>query len=440
MQATGAAGAAGAVPPAGGVAAAAGAVAPAGGVGAIAGVPIFARAPAEIVQQGYLDLSDRNQCQIYTNGMKPLQALDADRFDCKEPNLKKFLDAFDHREAHMGWRTLFTITVNGRGRHIPSEWGQVTVQNVSDAMVIVHGTQTLACQNSCMSGHCLWDSINTDARNKVTTYADLYKIDGYKSGPVLLRAIIACTHIDTRAASERVLRDLENLGSVMIQVNSDIAAFNLYVEGKHAELRARGMTDPAATSHLLQGYEAAADEPFVAWIQRHHDNVDDGTATFTADQLMQMASRKYADMMANGTWARPNADQERIIALDAKVDRMKKGFQKSAPKADNIKKPTNQADAPKTVRKEDEWKYVVPAPGAPRTMAKGDLNFHWCMNHNHGKGMWALHTDAECKGKSTAKNDKKPKAKKGNTGTVSVKPTVRFNAADTTIENVSDSD
>ncbi len=119
MQAAGAAGVAGAVPPAGGVAAAAGAVAPAGGAGAIAGVPIFARAPAEIVQQGYLDLSDRNQCQIYTNGMKPLQALDSDRFDCKEPNLKKFLDFFDHREAHMGWRTLFTITLNGVGRHIP---------------------------------------------------------------------------------------------------------------------------------------------------------------------------------------------------------------------------------------------------------------------------------------------------------------------------------
>jgi len=117
----------------------------------------------------------------------------------------------------MGWRTLFTILINGVGRHIPSEWGQVTVQNVSDAMVIIHGTQTRACQNSCMSGHCVWDSLTTDARNKVTTYADLYKIDGYKSGPVLLRAVIACTHIDTRAASERFLRDLENLGAVMVQ-------------------------------------------------------------------------------------------------------------------------------------------------------------------------------------------------------------------------------
>jgi len=96
----------------------------------------------------------------------------------------------------------------------------------------------------------------------------------------------------------------------MVQVNSDNTAFNLYVEGKQAELHAHSMADAAATMHLLQGYEAAADKPFVAWIKRHHDNVDDGTVNFTIDQLMQMASRKYANMMANGTWARPNANQE----------------------------------------------------------------------------------------------------------------------------------
>ena len=119
---------------------------------------------------------------------------------------------------------------------------------------------------------------------------------------------------------------------------------------------------------------------------------------------------------------------------------MKKGFPKLAPKTDSTKKLTNQANAPKTVRKEDKWKYVVPAPGAPRTMTKGDLNFRWCMNHNHGKGMWALHTDAKCNGKKPVNNDKKAKTKKAGSATVAIKPMVCFNAANTTIKNVSDSD
>jgi len=48
------------------------------------------------------------------------------------------------------------------------------------------------------------------------------------------------------------------------------------------------------------------------WIKHHHDNVDSGTANFTAKQLMQMAKHKYADMVKNETWAHPNADQEKI--------------------------------------------------------------------------------------------------------------------------------
>jgi len=94
-------------------------------------------------------------------------------------------------------------------------------------------------------------------------------------------------HIDTQTTSKKVLRDLENLGAIMVQLNSDIATFNQYVEGKHAELHACGMRDVAVIMHLLQGYKVAADKPFIAWIKCHHDNVDDGITNFTAEQLMQ---------------------------------------------------------------------------------------------------------------------------------------------------------
>jgi len=72
-------------------------------------------------------------------------------------------------------------------------------------MAVVHAANACTTQDSCMSGVCLWESLTGDARNKVTSYADHYTFDGYASGPVLLWAIIACTHIDTRAANKQVL-------------------------------------------------------------------------------------------------------------------------------------------------------------------------------------------------------------------------------------------
>jgi len=134
-------------------------------------------------------------------GIEPL--IQDHMFDCHKSNLKKFLDAYASKEQQMGWDEVFTIPINGVQRHVPTEWGSVMVQQVHDAMTVVHQMQTRAHQDSLMLGICLWDLINGDARNKVTSYALLYKVNGHDdSVPALLQAIITCTHVDTRAASE----------------------------------------------------------------------------------------------------------------------------------------------------------------------------------------------------------------------------------------------
>jgi len=96
-------------------------------------------------------------------------------------NLKKFLDMFGMKEALMGWRNLFTINVHGAPRHMPTEWGRMTVKNVSMAMALVHAANDHSTQDSCMSGVCLWESLTGDTRNKVTSYDNHYTFDGYAS-------------------------------------------------------------------------------------------------------------------------------------------------------------------------------------------------------------------------------------------------------------------
>jgi len=223
----------------------------------------------------------------------------------------------------------------------------------------------------------------------------------------------------------------------MIKLDSAIPAFNMYVENKHMELRACGMQDTAVIMHLFQGYEAAEDETFVAWMKRHHENVDDGTVVFTAEQLMAMALRKYQDLFKSSLWARPNADQEKIIALTAELGKIKKNLKQPPqhPKKD-AKKPA-ASSGNKGPRPEDEWKFVVPANGAPKTKTKGDKTYHWCLHHNDGKGMWVIHAPNDCKNKGKAKNNDKKKAV---TTTTVVHLAIRFNANTTTIENASDSD
>jgi len=347
-------------------------VPPAGGA-AQGPVQVFAITPAHRVQD-FLNFANHNEYQTWMYGIEPL--VQDQRFDCCKSNLKKFLDAYASKEQQMGWDEVFTIPINGVRRHVPTEWGSLTIEQVREEMVCIHQTQTQAHQDSLMTGICLWNSISGEARNKVTSYVQLDKVAGHDAGPVLLHAIIACTHIDTRAVSEHVLHDLENLAAVMLKLNSNIELFNIYVEDKYSELQACAMQDAAAITHLFQGYI------FITWIKCHHDSIDDGKVVYTTAQLMQMACRKYSNLILNGTWAHPNADQEKLIALASDIKKINKALSKPAPKKEKeqMKKPASAMEMQHPIHPEDKWKYIPLAAGAPQVKMKGAKQYHWCIS------------------------------------------------------------
>jgi len=199
--------------------------------------------------------------------------------------------------------------------------------------------------------------------------------------------------------------------------------------------------DPAAISHLLQGYEVASDEPFVAWAKWHHDNIDDGNAFFMLQQLMQMVCRKYVDSLASSTWARANADQEKLIALTSVVSKMSKLLKKPAAPKKEDKAPQLAGCLPKRANTcpEDEWKYVGPGTGEPQTKNRNNKQYHWCLFHNEGKGMWTLHLAGTCTPEWDKKAQAKPKKSAAKPKTTTVKPKVWFNVAMMTIKEASNS-
>jgi len=183
----------------------------------------------------------------------------------------------------------------------------------------------------------------------------------------------------------------------MIKLDSNIEAFNMYIEDKYSELCASMMQDMAAITHLFQGYKVASDaETFISWIKCHHDSVDDGVLVFMPAQLMQMALRKYANLKINGTWAGPNVDQEKLITLTIDMKKINKALKKPVPKKDQAKKLTASTKLQQPIHPEDEWKYVALAAGAPQIKKKGEKQYHWYIHHNEGQGMWMVHVEGAC--------------------------------------------
>jgi hypothetical protein len=118
-------------------------------------------------------------------------------------------------------------------------------------------------------------------------------------------------------------RAVGNLSRKMVEIQSDICAFNLYVTGLKNALLARGhVVEDELLLNLFDAYTVVTDQDFVRYIQYKQDAYDDG-ATITVDQLMICAHTKYDTKVEKKTWNAIDNQGERIIALEAELAKAK---------------------------------------------------------------------------------------------------------------------
>ncbi len=153
-----------------------------------------------------------------------------------------------------------------------------------------------------------------------------------------------------------------------------------------------------------------------------------------------MARRKYSDLILNGTWACPNTDQEKLIALASDFKKINKVLSKPVPKKGKelMKKPAGVPKTQRPICPEDEWKYIPPTMGAPQVKMKGAKQYHWCIFHHKGKGIWTVHVTSACQ----PEDGKQPAAikKKNMHTTTQVNLKFHFNANTSTIKEASNSE
>ena len=78
--------------------------------------------------------------------------------------------------------------------------------------------------------------------------------------------------------------------------------------------------------YLWKAYKAALDEEFVVYIKDLKSQADDGRATYTAEDLMVRAENKYEVRLLDNenTWGKPTKEQEKIVAMMAEINSLKK--------------------------------------------------------------------------------------------------------------------
>jgi hypothetical protein len=271
-----------------------------------------------------------------------------------------------------------------------TEYGRITLEQVTAHVHTYIATQTRNAQNSYAVYQCIMQSLTETAKQKILLHEEQYTVDGIRSGACLLKVVIRESHLDSNATTKFIRESLSSLDTYMVKIDSDIEKFNDYVRDLVDSLSARGQTTEDLLANLFKGYAAASDRQFVDYMALKESNYDEGT-NYTPEQLMQLARDRYAVLKQKGVWKAPSEDQQKIIALEAQLQKLTQ--KKSEPAKKTSMKPKDKLE-------KQEWMTVPPKDGKIEKNVNKKV-YWWCPIH----GRWVRHKPEECQGKGVVKSD-----------------------------------
>ena len=302
----------------------------------------FAVNPATALT-GVLNYAQPEHRKLYEKAITSLYERD-DSFDCDATGLYSFLERLGERADQYNWnadQTGVLMIPNDAAVgadvdewiYLVTEYGRIPID-----LIRVHNTtylnqQTRKVQDNYMLYQCLMASLSTIGRNKIANLKAEYTIDiqvadgtarEVRSGPLLLKIIIRESHIDTNATTGKIRLQLSSLDKYIHTVGHDMPKFNNYVRSLVEQLQARGEDTEDLLINLFKGYLECSDKVFVRYIERKKEDYDEGDDEMTSNQLMLLASNKYKILKDNDRWNAPSAEEEKILALEAQLESLKK--------------------------------------------------------------------------------------------------------------------
>ena len=206
---------------------------------------------------------------------------------------------------------------------------------------------TRDAQNAEMLYHFLFKSLDESFKAMLLLRNHNYQVTmgtyTTEDRPCLLKQIIVSTFTDTRARASQIHESLVDMAQQLGTQKGNITKFNEWVEEQVTILQSRGEEAHDCLTYLWKTYQKALDAKFIEYIKNLCNDFITGKSDFTAQELMNLADKARVHM---NEWALLSAEQEEIVALNAKITQLEQANKhKHKTKEDN-----------KTKRKEKDYK------------------------------------------------------------------------------------
>ena len=389
----------------------------------IAPPPPFALTPAVAVT-GVVDFKTSEGRKLFSTAT---YKLDEDPYDCNADGLYQFLKSLSARAEEFGWDEassgFLRIPIDptqplSDTESLIEHYGTIPIERIRQWDMQYLNAEVRPAQDAFMMHKCLMNSISKTGKDKVTIWKDQYTVLGRSSGNLLLKIIIRESHLDTNATTSSIRTKLASLDIYILTIGCNITKFNGHVKLLTDGLSARGQTTNDLLVFLFKGYFAVPDMEFNQWVKRKKENHDEADGTpITANSLMLLADSKYKLQLESPEgWGIANPQEEKILALTAKIAKMDKIAKRKQPSKEFKKKEKGNGKGPASDK--PTWMDEAPPKGdlknpfKPRT--HNGKQWFYCCKLTGGKcpGNWRVHNPSECKGEAHVFKGKEPAKKR----------------------------
>ena len=363
----------------------------------------FALTPAQ-ANQNILDLSSAAGQKLYKAAIAPLTTL----FDGTAATIRMFLSDVAARAESFHWHNILNVPdAMGVPRSLITAHRLLTLQDVRNHAATYANQQVRDAQNSYMMYEFLRGSLGEAAKKRMANEDDKFRVTNahIPSGTAYLKVLLLRFAVETNATTYHIRQTLQDLPKKMRAVNDNIDEFNQFVNAQVADLAAGGQTTDDLVMNLFRAYLTVRDHQFLGYIRRKKEIYDEmmDPNELTPERLMDLALTKYLQLKQEGVWRAKSKQDERYIALTARLNEQNQTIlalqatsssKKKGPSNKN-KDGTDENSEKKKGKKEYKiaaWKKERPA-GGKGTLERNGKTFHWCEHHGF---YTASHATADC--------------------------------------------
>ena len=372
--------------------------------------------------RGILDFKNKTHVKVFENASKRLVPPEQ-AFDAVETQLHDFLAVLKSRAIKYGWVSgimMIPMTPGDEAsekRNILESHGSIPIETIRKYEESYINAESRERQDMECLFNCLMESLSSEGRTRVLTERSKFIIKDelgkeHESGNLLLKVIIDRSAVDNYSGAYAIRMELGKLPELLAQLNFNITKFNERVKSLTLSLAKMGKTSDDLPFNLIQAYKTVPVPEFRAAIERLRDESDnsDNPDKYTDVHIMDRAENKFRSLKKENAWSVKEDDDQKILALEAKVRKLEKANRALSNKKGKGKVPTKTKKSPAKSKQLDINR--KPKDITKPITFKGK-KFWWCSAETGGKCPGALrrHKPSDCRGASYLR-DKNEERKK----------------------------